>query len=278
MSKQSAPQNDLEDPQGRPDVTRYFVGAFAKGLTVIRAFGEGATSLTLSEVAARTGMTRAGARRFLLTLEDLGYVRRENERYFCLTPKVLSLGYAYLSSLPLWSFAEPVLETLVEEVGETSSIVVLDDVEIVYVWRVAVHRILSQDTTIGTRRPAYCNSMGRVLLSSLNESQLKHYFSHTQLRPYTKSTITDEKLLREELERVRVQRYAWVQGEMEPHISGLSVPVFDADNRVCAALNVSFNRLPLDRDHIVQTVLPRLSAAAQRLTSSLRAAAPHRRG
>ncbi len=146
---------------------RHFIGAFAKGLAVIRAFGEDASALTLSQVAERTGLTRAGARRYLLTLQDLGFAAQHGERHFVLTPKVLSLGYAYLSSMPLWTFAEPVLESLVEELGETCSIAALDGTELVYVLRIPVHRILSQGVTIGSRLPLHCHSAGRVLLGGL---------------------------------------------------------------------------------------------------------------
>jgi IclR family transcriptional regulator, pca regulon regulatory protein len=247
---------------------RHFIGAFVKGLTVIRAFGEGYAALTLSEVAERTGLTRAGARRYLLTLEELGYASHDG-RYFRLTPKVLSLGYAYLSSMPLWSFAEPILERLVEDINETCSLSVLDDTEIVYVLRIPVHRILSAGVTVGSRLPAYCNSMGRVLLASLNDAQLATYFSRVDLKPLTTRTVTDKAKLRRIIGADREQGWSWVSGEMQEHIAGLSVPVLDPRGRVVAALNASINRPDVAEKATIAKLLPRLKRAAQQMGASI---------
>lgn len=247
---------------------RQFVQAFARGLKAIQAFGPHAGQLTLSEVAARSDLTRAGARRLLHTLETLGFAAR-NERYFYLTPKVLRLGHAYLSSMPLWNFAEPVLQRLVEDVRETCSVSVLDDTEVVYVLRVPVHRILSTGATVGSRLPAYCTSMGRVLLAGLSEAQLQHYFDTAVLTRYSARTTVDAKQLRRILAADRAQGWSWVGGEMEEHISGLSVPVADAERRVLAALNISFNRVGLSKDSAVKKYLPRLRRAAEQMNASL---------
>jgi IclR family pca regulon transcriptional regulator len=251
-----------------PAAARHFIGAFGKGLAVIRAFGEGYASLTLTEVAERTGLTRAGARRYLLTLEQLGYAVQEG-RLFRLTPRVLSLGYAYLSSMPLWSFAEPILERLVEDLNETCSLSVLDDTEIVYVLRIPVHRILSSGVTVGSRLPAYCNSMGRVLLASLNDAQLQHYFDHVELKALTTRTVTERSKLRRIIAAVREQGHAWVSGEMQEHIAGLSVPVLDQRGRVVAALNASVNRPDVTERALIARTLPRLRRAAQQMGASI---------
>jgi IclR family pca regulon transcriptional regulator len=247
---------------------RHFIGAFAKGLAVVRAFGEGAAVLTLSQVAERTGLTRAGARRYLLTLEELGYAGQEG-RNFYLTPKVLSLGYAYLSSMPLWSFAEPILERLVEDVGETCSLSVLDDTEIVYVLRIPVHRILNAGVTVGSRLPAYCTSMGRVLLGGLNEAQLQNYFDRAELKSYTARTITDASKLRRIIAASREAGHSWVSGEMEEHIAGLSVPVVDIRGSVIAALNMSVNRPDVAEKSILAKTLRRVKRAAQQMSASV---------
>lgn len=248
--------------------SRHFIGALAKGLAVVRAFGERATALTLSEVAERTGLTRAGARRYLLTLEELGYARQDG-RHFYLTPKVLSLGYAYLSSMPLWSFAEPILERLVEDVGETCSLSVLDDTEIVYVLRIPVHRILSAGVTVGSRLPAYCNSMGRVLLGGLTDAQLEAYFARADIRPFTSSTVTDPARLRRIIAADRAKACSWVSGEMQEHIAGLSVPVLDPGGRVLAALNVSINRAGINEKALTAKLLPRMRRAADQMGASV---------
>lgn len=258
--------DDEAVPAGRE---RHFINGLAKGLAVIQAFNDEARALTLAEAAARTGLTRAAARRILMTLEDLGFAARHGERHFVLTPKVLSLGYAYLSSMPLWTFAEPVLESLVEELGETCSIAALDGTELVYVLRIPVHRILSQGVTIGSRLPLHCHSAGRVLLSGLAPGQLDAYFERAQLKSYTSRTIVDPAKLRKQIQEAGRKGHAWVQGEMEEHISGLSVPIFQADGHILAALNVSLNRPSVSEATVIRTLLPKLRRAAERLNASL---------
>ncbi|HYF20713.1 MAG TPA: IclR family transcriptional regulator C-terminal domain-containing protein [Ramlibacter sp.] len=255
-----------DDPSSR---SGHFINGLAKGLSVIQAFNDEARALTLAEAAARTGMTRAAARRILMTLEDLGFAARHGERHFVLTPRVLSLGYAYLSSMPLWTFAEPVLESLVEELGETCSIAALDGTELVYVLRIPVHRILSQGMTIGSRLPLHCHSAGRVLLSGLNPTQLESYFERAQLKAYTPRTLTDPARLRKAIAEAGRKGYAWVGGEMEEHISGLSVPIFQPDGHVLAALNVSLNRKNATEAAAVRNLLPKVRRAAERLNASL---------
>ena len=248
---------------------RHFVNGLAKGLAIIETFNAEARALTLAEAAARTGLSRAAARRILMTLEDLGFAARHGERHFVLTPKVLSLGYAYLSSMPIWAFAEPLLESLVEELGETCSIAAIDGTELVYVLRIPVHRILSQGVTIGSRLPLHCHSAGRVLLAGLSSTQLDHYFSLATLTAYTSRTMTDPQRLRSDVAQVSRKGYAWVSGEMETHVSGLSVPIHDAGGQVIAALNVSLNRLPIAESTAVRTLLPKVRRAAERLHVSL---------
>lgn len=267
--KEAPPGDDEVGTEDEPGRERHFINGLAKGLAVIQAFNDEARALTLAEAAARTGLTRAAARRILMTLQDLGFAARHGERHFVLTPKVLSLGYAYLSSMPLWTFAEPVLESLVEELGETCSIAALDGTELVYVLRIPVHRILSQGMTIGSRLPLHCHSAGRVLLSGLNPTQLDGYFARAQLKAYTEHTVTDPQQLRQRVAETGRKGYAWVNGEMEAHISGLSVPIFQPDGHVLAALNVSLNRKNVSEASVVRTLLPKVRRAAERLNASL---------
>jgi IclR family pca regulon transcriptional regulator len=161
---------DLANPQPQPGDS--YVQSFARGLEVIRSFSAQSPQQTLTDVAQRTGLTRAGARRLLLTLQTLGYVESDG-RLFRLTPRVLDLGFAYLSSMPIWSLAEPVMEDLVAQVKESCSAAMLDGTDIVYVLRVPTHKIMRISLGVGSRLPAYCTSMGRMLLAGLPDDAVK---------------------------------------------------------------------------------------------------------
>src|ERR1700712_1256498 len=185
----------------------HFVQSLERGLAVIRAFGAEHPELTLSEVARSTGLTRAAARRFLLTLTDLGYVRTDG-KHFALTPRILELGFAFLSSLSLPEIAEPHLERLAAEVRESSSVSVLDGDEIVYVGRVPTSRIMRVSINVGTRFPAYATSMGRVLLASLTPEELAAYLKRATIRPLTSKALSTPEALSAELDRIRAQGWA----------------------------------------------------------------------
>jgi IclR family transcriptional regulator, pca regulon regulatory protein len=215
-----------------------FVQSLERGLAVIRAFDAEHRELALSDVARATGLTRAAARRFLLTLVKLGYVNFADGR-FSLRPRVLELGYAYLSSLTLPEVAQPHMEALVAKVNESSSISVLDDLEVVYVVRVPTRRIMSITLSVGTRLPAYATSMGRVLLSSLPDDELEERLSRIEIRPLTARTVKDKDELRATLAATRKQGYAATDQELEEGLRSLAVPIRDASDVVVAALNVS---------------------------------------
>jgi IclR family pca regulon transcriptional regulator len=215
-----------------------FVQSLERGLAVIRAFDAEHRELALSEVARATGLTRAAARRFLLTLVKLGYVNFADGR-FSLRPRVLELGYAYLSSLTLPEVAQPHMEALVAKVNESSSISVLDDLEVVYVVRVPTRRIMSITLSVGTRLPAYATSMGRVLLANLPEEELEERLARIDIRPLTARTVTDKDELRAILAAARKQGYAATDQELEEGLRSLAVPIRDAGDVVIAALNVS---------------------------------------
>lgn len=253
----------------------HFVQSLERGLAVIRCFDAEAPELTLSEVARSSGLTRAAARRFLLTLADLGYVQTDG-RLFSLTPRVLELGYAYLSSLTLPEIAEPHLETLVGELRESSSMSVLDGDEIVYVARVPVARIVTISITLGTRLPAYATSMGRVMLAGLSEPELEAYLERTPLEPLTGRTLTSRSALREEIERVRTQGYALNDQEREEGLRSVAVPIHDRRGKVVAAVNVA---TPANRRTLQQMrteVLPALQATGKRIEADLGAARSRR--
>src|SRR2546423_5474021 len=201
-----------------------YVQSLARGLSVIKTCGEDAPSLTLSEVAARVGLTRATPRRILWTLHRLGYVHSDG-RNFNLAVRTLDLGYAYLSSMNLWEAAQPYMEEVVEHVHESCSASVLDDTDIVYVARVPTHRIMSITLGIGTRLPAYATSMGRVLLAGLSEEELDAYFRRARLEPLTEKTVVDPKRLRRIVEAVRRRRFALVDQELEQGVRSVAVPI-----------------------------------------------------
>jgi IclR family pca regulon transcriptional regulator len=273
--KAVARQDDNEEDSARG---KHFVNGLAKGLSMIQAFSAETPALTLAEAATATSLTRASARRILMTLEDLGFVAREGVRHFILTPKVLALGYSYLASTPLWSFASPILQELVEEVHETCAIAVQDGTDLVYVLRIPIHRILSQGVIVGSRLPLYCHSGGRVLLSDLSPAQLDSYFTRARLKEFTPRTVVDPARLRKLLKDVTRQQYAWVSSEIEENIAGLSVPIRQTDGRVIAALNVSVNQPAVKEDAMVKRLLPSLQAAADRIHASLLVGQPMRRG
>jgi IclR family transcriptional regulator, pca regulon regulatory protein len=249
----------------------YFVQSLERGLAVIRAFGEDRPELTLSEVARETGLTRAAARRFLLTLADLGYVRSDGRR-FALSPRVLELGYAYLSSLSLPEIAEPHLERLAAEVRESSSVSVLDGDDIVYVARVPTSRIMRVAINVGTRFPAHATSMGRVQLAALEDADLDAYLDRVELRPLTANTLTDPVKLRAELGRIRTQGWALVDQELEEGLRSVAAPIRDRTGRVVAAVNVSAHASRASKDAVRRVLLPPLLATAGRIEADLRAA------
>ncbi|MEV4189060.1 IclR family transcriptional regulator domain-containing protein [Streptosporangium canum] len=246
------------------------VQSLARGLSVIRAFGAATPELTLSEVARATGLTRAAARRFLLTLVDLGYVRTDG-RLFALSPRVLELGYAYLSGLSLPEVAEPHLARLVAEVRESASMAVLDGEDIVYVARVATTRIMRVSIDIGTRFPAHCTSMGRVLLAGLPAGEPDARLGRAGLRGFTARTVTTPSALLAELDRVRSQGWAMVDQELEEGLRSVAVPVRDRSGRVVAAMNISSHASRTTVESVRNDLLPPLLAAAARVEADLHA-------
>nr|MDT0657354.1 IclR family transcriptional regulator [Micromonospora sp. DSM 115978] len=249
--------------------TPEFVQSLERGLAVIRAFDAEHPQLTLSEVARTTGLTRAAARRFLLTLVELGYMRTDG-RLFSLRPRILELGYAYLSSLSLPEVAQPHMEALVAEVHESCSMSVLDGDEVVYVARVPTKRIMAVAISVGTRFPAYATSMGRVLLAGQPASWLDHYLETAELRPLTRRTVTEPAKLRAMLARIRTQGFALVDQELEEGLRSLAAPIRGEDGTVIAAVNVSAHASRGTSDVIRRDLLPPLLATARRIEEDLR--------
>ena len=203
---------------------------------MIRAFGFRRVSLTITDVAEATGLTRATARRFLLTLVRMGYVRNDGREYW-LRPRVLELGYAYLSGMTLPEAAGPFLDELVQEVGESTSIAVRDGDEIVYVAHEAPQRVMTINVPIGGRDPLYCTALGRVLLAAESPEAIDEYLNTADLQVYTRATVTDREALRGTLARVRADGYSLIEDELEDGLVALAVPILDGET-VIAAMNL----------------------------------------
>jgi IclR family pca regulon transcriptional regulator len=244
-----------------------FVQSLERGLSVIRCFDAEHARLTLAEVAQRTGLTRATARRLLLTLGDLGYVS-SNGRHFSLTPRVLDIGYAYLSSLNIEQIAQPYLEALSERVNESVSVTVLDGADIIYVARVPTKRIMTISLGLGSRLPAYCTSMGRVLLAELTPAELAAIVPD-RLEPRTLHTITSRAELEQVLADVRRQGWALVDEELEVGIRSLAAPLRDASGRAVAAMNVSTHAGRTTVGEMHEQILPAVLVAARDIGEAL---------
>ncbi|MFF0013958.1 IclR family transcriptional regulator C-terminal domain-containing protein [Streptomyces sp. NPDC005374] len=249
----------------------HFVRSLERGLAVIRAFDADHPELSLSEVARTCGLTRAAARRFLLTLADLGYVRADGRTYR-LTPRVLELGYSYLSSFSLAQLAEPHLEQLVDRTRESSSLCVLDGDDIVYVARVPARRIMTAAITVGTRFPAYVTSVGRVMLAGLPGDEMEVRLESAQLVPLTARTIVTADLLRAELERVRRQGYALVDQELEEGLRSIAAPVRGRDGEVVAAVNIPVQAGRTTLAAVRRDLLPALLETVAGIEADLRVA------
>lgn len=244
-----------------------------RGMAVIQVFSREHPALTLSEVARLTGMTRATARRILLTLEKLGHVRSDGRR-FSLTPRVLTLGWAYLSSLNLWEIAQPLMEDLVQETHESCSAATLDLPDIVYVARVPTRRIMTIALGVGTRLPAHATSMGRVLLADLPQAELDAYLANYELERFTPHTIVEPDALRAVVADVRSQGWALVDQELEIGLRSVAAPIRGASGRTIAALNASAAAARVSKEELRTRFLPALLRTADQISASLAQVAP----
>ena len=249
---------------GDPD----FMTSLQRGLQVIRAFSEHRHHLTISQVAQSTGLSRAAARRCLYTLNQLGYVGEDDKRYF-LRPLVLTLGHSYLSSTPLATLAQPYLDQVSEKLGESCSVAVLDGDDIVYICRSAETRIISINLLVGTRLPAYCTSMGHVLLAQLPGDALDAYLDRVRLVARTARTTTTATKLRKLLKAVRESDHALLDQELEAGLRSIAMPVRGAQGTVVAAMNVSTHATRVSLDEMLQRFLPVLTQGARGLGSVL---------
>jgi IclR family transcriptional regulator, pca regulon regulatory protein len=249
---------------GNPD----FVLSLARGLSVIEAFQTQTEGATVGDIAARTGLSRAAVRRLLITLELLGYASH-NGPVYRLSSRVLRLGFSFLSSNSLSTLAAPILEEIAAALDESSSLSILEADEIVYVARSATRRVMSVGLSIGSRLPAYCTSMGRVLLAGLPPQELAAYLKRVQLKPLTPNTISNKRALTVELNRVREQGYALVDQELELGLRSLAVPVRTRAGKVVAAMNTGVHAARVRPDDLRKRMLPILREGAARLAIAL---------
>lgn len=259
-----------------PDPSGQYVQSLARGLSVFRAFDGDHPEMTLSDLARRTGLTRATSRRFLLTLVELGYVKTDG-RLFSLTARVLELGFSYLSALSLPEIAQPHLEQLASSIHESTSASVLDETDIVYVARVPTRRIMSVRINIGTRFPAYATSMGRVLLAGLPPAELDKHLTGIDFASLTSRTIDSRSGLEAELDRVREQGWAMVDQELEDGLRSIAAPIRHGTGIVLAAINVSTTASSHTIESIQENLLPPLLIAADNISHDLTASRPFSR-
>ena len=261
-----APSAYIDSFSGDPN----FMMSLARGLLVVQAFTQKKRQLTISQLSTKTGLSRAAVRRCLYTLAQLGFAGSEDGRHFYLGPRILALGYSYIASMPLATAAQPVLERVSHELHESCSISTIDRAEIIYVARASVTRIMSIDLGVGSRLPAFCTSMGRVLLASLPPEELESYLSQTPLKRFTDRTIVSVEKLKQVLRLVSRNGYAIVDQELELGLRSMAVPIQNPNGKIVAALNTGAHAQRVSIQEMQTKFLPRLRTAAQELSMLLR--------
>jgi IclR family pca regulon transcriptional regulator len=261
VSDNLPPLASLDEFHGDPN----FMMSLARGLLVIQAFSERRLQLSISQLSKRTALPRASVRRCLHTLSKLGFAGTDDGRSFYLRPRVLALGHSYLSSMPLATAAQPILEHLSQILHESCSIALLDGIEIVYVARAHVTRIMAIDLGVGTRLPAFCTSMGRVLLANLTPDEFESVLPKIEFTRYTDRTVTSVEKLRQALVTVRREGHAIIDQELELGLRSMAVPVRNPAGRVVAAINVGAHGQRVSIQDMRTRFLPYLRAAAQEL-------------
>ncbi|SFP41401.1 transcriptional regulator, IclR family [Geopseudomonas sagittaria] len=246
-----------------------FMSSLARGLAVINAFQERKRHLTIAQISHRTGIPRAAVQRCLYTLMQLGYVATDGRTY-ALLPRVLTLGHAYLSSTPLAVSAQPFLDRISEQLHEACNLATLEGDEVLYIARSAIpQRLISVDLSVGSRLPAYCTSMGRILLAALDDDSLRAYLARADLKPRTSRTLHTPEALWECLMQVREQGWCIVDQELEQSLRSVAVPVRDASGQVLAAMNVSTHAGRVSRQELETRFLPVLLAGSKELGAQL---------
>lgn len=251
----------IHDQSGASEGDPNFVLSLARGLKVIETFEGHTEGQSVADVARRTGFSRAAARRLLMTLEALGYAESVGRTYRLKT-RVLKLGFSYLSSTSLPALAQPILEHVTDVLHESSSLSVLEGDEIVYLARSAAKRVMSVGLSVGSRLPAYCTSMGRVLLAALPPEKLSAYLDRVELKALTPRTITDKERLQQTLDRVRESGFALIDEELELGLRSIAVPVRNRTSRVMGAMNIGVQASRATADEMMARFLPVLQENA----------------
>ena len=242
-----------------------FMTSLARGLAVIQAFSQRRHHLTISQVSTTTGLSRAAVRRCLYTLAKLGFAGSDDNRHFFLRPRILALGHSYISSMPLATAAQPVLEHISHLLHESCSIATLDGVDIVYIARANVTRIMSIDLGVGSRLPAFCTSMGRAILANLPPEELETVLARVEFKRYTERTITNPAKLTQALRQIRRDGYSIIDQELEHGLRSMAVPIQNPSGKVVAALNIGAHAQRVSIQEMQTKFLPHLRAAAQEL-------------
>ena len=261
----ASPAKRIQAMTGDPD----FMTSLARGLAVVQAFQERKRHLTIAQISHRTEIPRAAVRRCLHTLIKLGYATTDGRSY-SLLPKVLTLGHAYVSSTPLAVSAQPYLDRMSDLLHEACNMATLEGDDILYIARSATtQRLISVDLSVGGRLPAYCTSMGRILLAALDDSSLGEYLERADLQAKTSRTLHTPETLLECLQQVRQQGWCIVDQELEQGLRAIAVPVYDASGQVVAALNASTHAGRVSRSDLEQRFLPALLSASRDLSTQL---------
>jgi IclR family transcriptional regulator, pca regulon regulatory protein len=265
-SSSGMPKSEVIAATEEPEVTtdNNYIAALARGLAVMRSFAGQRNQMTMAEIAKLVGLPRATVRRCLITLSSLGYIDT-NGKYYRLTPQVLTLSQAYFSSNPLPRVAQPYIEQVSEAVGESCSVSVLTGDEVIYVARSTRKRAASVHRDVGQNLPAYCTSMGRVLLANLEEAELDRYFKRVTLKKFTHETVADEATLRGILEQVRRREFCLIDGELEHNLRSIAVPVRNSVGKVIAAAHISTEADRSPKEKVRNEFLPVLRMAVSRM-------------
>ncbi|MEP6564035.1 MAG: IclR family transcriptional regulator C-terminal domain-containing protein [Mesorhizobium sp.] len=244
--------------------SRDHVGSLGRGLAVMEILARHPAGMTLTEMAEEAGLTRAGARRFLLTLAATGYATQSG-RLFSLSPRLLTVARTWLGGASLWTFAAPILREVAGQFNEACNAAVLSGEDVVYVARVPGRRILSVSLDVGTRLPAHCTSMGRILLAGLAPDELQTFVAHAKIERRTPKTITERRSLAEGIAKARADGFAIVDEELELGLRSIAVPINDRTGRTAAAINVSTQSARFSVKEMEKEILPALLAAKQRI-------------
>jgi IclR family transcriptional regulator, pca regulon regulatory protein len=247
---------------------RHFVQGVQRAFAVLKTFSEELPRQTIADVAAQTGLARAVARRYLLTLVELEYVSQDGP-YFALTPRLLELGFTYLSTMSVATIGRSYMVQVADALRESCSLSVLDGRDIVYIARVAAKRLVSSNLAVGSRLPAHCTSMGKIFMADMSPSALDAFFAAGPLRRMTDRTICEEGKLREVLEEVRTRGWALNDGESEEGIRSVSAPIFDRSGTLCAAINVAGLASRVSLKDLRGTHLPVLLRAADDISRAM---------